>query len=907
MDGEIILLVGQNGSGKTTFLDALRVLLNAPNLSKQRTLHHYIQKDVDVAMIRAVVTNQLVGNKRPFAHMGIYGDTDVSIICLIKNKGPKKLEKEFHIVKGQPSPEKICQLKGGLKPQQYSRYLEEAGVSRSTLKLIALEQGQTDKIGQLSPQDLLNLVMDITGNKDIIKRYEEARRNYRHTLQQLIELKTEYNKIVVQTQQLEKEAREAMDYKELLDEQGKIEKEKLPLSRWYEVLNQLHAKEKDFAQYQDRQVDFEKRIRIIREEQLQLKAKRELLQKEQEEIKKKQREEEKEINHLHQKIGQSHSEWKQLDAMRKACEEIPDDISLEQLQKKLDKEQEVYYQKKSELSQTEKFIRENKKELDSLKEKGLPTYPKDVYFFRDILHDNHIDNLLFAEGIEITDPQWQLAIEAFLGRERFSVFVSEQDFLKAKRLGEEHRYGFYISRYQSASLPKKIPANSILGNLNVLDDRISSRVTHLKDIMLVETVEDGHHYPRQVTITKKGYRQDQRGGIFIARNVRLYCGAMAAELQIEELETAIQEKLRGVGELYAKAENVNRKMREIKNQISLLKKKESWHSSQQRFQFLEEEGKELMKACDEKEAARSTLAQEQEKLALELSKNFTEYQNLDRECTKIEKEKQQVADNYIELEQNILQLRWRKEELEKNIPSHVRNGYVPENIEETKWLERKLRDLLHQIDLFRGCRDLEKIALFDHESGQLLKKKKQLTRQEIDQQQRERELEKCREDYQEMIIQTVSFYNKSVKELAALAGCRMRAFLTLGKGESMIEDARMEIRVAFDQKREVDIRDKSLSGGQDVIASLILLVALSRMEQKQASGFFILDEHNAHLDMIRIMEVGHFLRSTRAQFVLTTPTTENMATLAVSDLILTFTKKSAQTTFASKPRFIRRA
>ena len=95
MDGEIILLVGPNGSGKTTFLDALRVLLNGSRLSKGRTLHHYIKKDVEIAMVKGVVSNELVGGRRPFAHLGFYGKGDVSLICLIHQKGPKKIEKEF--------------------------------------------------------------------------------------------------------------------------------------------------------------------------------------------------------------------------------------------------------------------------------------------------------------------------------------------------------------------------------------------------------------------------------------------------------------------------------------------------------------------------------------------------------------------------------------------------------------------------------------------------------------------------------------------------------------------------------------------------------------------------------------------------------------------------------------------
>ena len=905
LNGEIILLVGPNGSGKTTFLDALRVLLNSPRLSKSRSLHHYIAKDVEVAMLKGVVTNQLVAGRRPFAHLGIYGDADVSLLCIIRNRGPQRIDKEYFIVKGDIDLEDIKKLKGGMRSLQYSRQLEEAGVSRSTLKLIALEQGETDRIGQLSANDLMQLVMDITGNRDIIKRYEEARRNYRRSYQQLVELRSEYNKICQQNEELERQAKQAQSYKELLDEQRLIEEEKLPLAKWYQLLDQIHDIEKSCLELVERKLAMTKKIRSLGEEMEVDKGKVTQIDQEQQQVKKRELQQEQELRQLHQQIGQCNSEWQRLDALRRDCQNL-DAADPQQIQQQLDQSQALYYQRKNEMSQAQAIMADKKKELAAIEQNRLPTYPAEVYEILELLSRQSIKHLLFADAIEIIESKWQLAIEAFLGRERFTVFVDHRDFLAAKKLGEKYRYGYYISAYDTRTLPAMIRHNSILAKLKIVDERITGRLGYLNDIILVDTIEEGHHYQDQISITASGYRQDRRGGIFIAHKVRFYCGGLARERQLQEAQEQITEQRERIAELQLQLQLAHRQVQDGEEQLVSLKRQEEWLASQELYHSLKKQGETLLAASETLVRAREDTLSEVDQLTEERNKANLRIRDLEKEKERLERERAQIDDLVYEKEQMLLQVKWQKQELDKQIPSATKSTYTPEQLESPDWLVRKLEELRHKIEMFSGCRDVVLITLYEHEHKQMQSKKQQLERQEEDQRQRSQELEKCREDYKEMIVHTIGFYNKSVKELAELAGCKMQVFHELGRGESLIEDSKLHVKVAFDQKREVDIRDRSLSGGQDVIASLILLVALSRIEQDRSSGFFIMDEHNAHLDMRRIMEVGHFLRSTRAQFVLTTPTTENVAALSVADLTLSFSKKEGQSPFAPKPRYLRR-
>ena len=124
--------------------------------------------------------------------------------------------------------------------------------------------------------------------------------------------------------------------------------------------------------------------------------------------------------------------------------------------------------------------------------------------------------------------------------------------------------------------------------------------------------------------------------------------------------------------------------------------------------------------------------------------------------------------------------------------------------------------------------------------------------------------------------------------------------------DDLIGKAGLEVRIGFDGKKPVAVDDSKLSGGQSVVASLILLMALTMQEGESAAGFFILDEPFAHLSVERIDEVARFLTVTRAQFLITTPTTHNLLVYNPAGLTLNLRKKGATERHAPVPTFLRR-
>ncbi|PKO56853.1 MAG: chromosome segregation protein SMC, partial [Betaproteobacteria bacterium HGW-Betaproteobacteria-21] len=151
--------------------------------------------------------------------------------------------------------------------------------------------------------------------------------------------------------------------------------------------------------------------------------------------------------------------------------------------------------------------------------------------------------------------------------------------------------------------------------------------------------------------------------------------------------------------------------------------------------------------------------------------------------------------------------------------------------------------------------------------------------------------EEARNAYIAKLRATVRQYGKNLKALGELAGlgvdCPPPA---LGGVDLSLAHAGLEVRFDFDRKGAVGLNDGEASGGQQVMKSLILLIALL-MDDARPGGFVFIDEPFAHLDVANIDRVGTFLRATRAQYLITTPVTHNANVFAPAQLTLVTRKK----------------
>jgi DNA repair exonuclease SbcCD ATPase subunit len=149
----------------------------------------------------------------------------------------------------------------------------------------------------------------------------------------------------------------------------------------------------------------------------------------------------------------------------------------------------------------------------------------------------------------------------------------------------------------------------------------------------------------------------------------------------------------------------------------------------------------------------------------------------------------------------------------------------------------------------------------------------------------------ARERYIDVLRATVRRYRKNIVELGNLAGVEVNADLPhLDNDDTVLRQAELKVDFNFDGKGRIGLNDGEASGGQQVIKSLILLVGLLK-DDEMSGGFVFIDEPFAHLDVRNIQLVGHFLKSTRAQYVLTTPITHNVEVFEPADITLVTAKK----------------
>jgi len=165
LDRDVVIVTGPNGSGKTTLLDALRQLLNARRLSSRRRLQHYLRRPNEPALIRAVVTNR--GSDAlsvPFRRERILTPR-VTLACALVPGGGGTPEKRFAVLPDRAEPEELKRIlldsREWIGPSRYARILENAGVTRSLLGVLAIEQGRTNSLFELNPRELFRRVLDM--------------------------------------------------------------------------------------------------------------------------------------------------------------------------------------------------------------------------------------------------------------------------------------------------------------------------------------------------------------------------------------------------------------------------------------------------------------------------------------------------------------------------------------------------------------------------------------------------------------------------------------------------------------------------------------------------------------------------------------------------------------------------
>jgi chromosome segregation ATPase len=906
MNEQVVVVSGPNGSGKTTLLDAIRVLLGSRTLSTSRKLGGYLRNEVRVAVIKAEVSNPLRRGhgRRPFTRKGIFEDT-ATVACVLTSKNGS-WQRSYHILPGDASLETIRAQPRGMGPEEYANELRAAGLPRTLLKILALEQGETHALCRRSPAQLLEYVLEMQGDKAVLDMYDVARENYaasrsEHSAQEERSREAE--------RQLELTARDAQsfeDYRAIQQEIIDIETRRLPASRWHrlqylgsQVGAELSVAKETVAQFDTKHAD-----RIARIDQLE----RDVDQLEKAVVAKKTER----VTLLKEKEGvdgrsrELRVRLKQLRTLQKAAEAAPEgDIEALQATVRSAMLAEADAERRVSAAREERQqLQAEQSGLGEGKRVRLPSHVRDI---RQVLRSSGIEHALLCEVIDIKAPKWQKAVESVLGRDRFTVLVESKDALKARELASKSRYSAYVATLETA-VHMEAPQKSALAVVELAEPRIPMWIKRrLADVTLVDSIKAGFSRTKDgPTITSDGYRQDERGGVYVGVD-ELYCGGNAQKAAVGR----ISEKLSALKDVENDAEDARRsavRRRAVaQSDLDAMAAVTRWEEVKAELPQLVQDDESASSEKAKRASQIMDVLSESEELTRELAERRAELRQLKLDNSTVDEVKRSHLVKLHELTNRLRGYEKEAEELLPDVAEELRTEAAGTLIESAAELRGRLAVLREHETNYEGIRDEGILEVLERQRSHLDEQLSLLKRREVELKNGEQELGRARTSYVRVADATIGRYSLALHDLAAKAGMDVDVRRPrLSNDDEVIRKAGLDVRLGFDGKRPIMISDPKLSGGQKVLASILLLVALTYEGENEGGGFFILDEPFAHLSVERIEDVTRFIGQTRSQFLLTTPTTHNFAVFNAARMLLTLRKKKPEMEAAPAPMYVRR-
>lgn len=897
LDGAIITVAGPNGSGKTTLLDAMRTLLGLECSGGRNYKTYARHANADTAWLRATVENRprnRQASSRPFARNLLYAD-QVTLACRIERNGGDWVRR-YVMVEGDTPVEKLMELpeKDWLGVEHWRRRLEGAGLSRAIARVLALEQGQTDRLCEYSPKELLRLVFDVFGDQEVLDRYEEARQHQRQLAEEVDAAQRELAHGQAQLSHLDGRVNLYRQYQAKLREREQLATEVIPVLAWAEErqevanrLRELHRQRVHHAAEARQRADYKQRLLALLHEQQQATERVRQLDAER--------------RAAHEALNAAGAAEKPVEQLVKQAGELQALAAVEGDAAQLAQRVAELEQRKAELAGRWQEVSSDRKKaqaaLDALQGQRQAPPPPEVQRFLRVLRNENVAHHVLADVIEIVEERWRAAAEGVLRGARWVVVLENpRDEDRAMALAERERYRHYLVA-DAADAPATPDALSLLAVLRFSASAPVWLLKQLAAIRRVDSTADGLASGGE-WITPQAYWRDARGGrsVWVDPSDHQF-GAAALASRRESIE-------RRLAQLDGELTQVAQQQAEVQRQLQAALEASKGHRAAEELARRGEEFAQARVQLPALKQARVEAARRWQQLEGTRDQALRAQTNAEtayRETQNKLSDSERAAEKYErEWKERCETQRARAAESRATKARFPARWIRPETLDElrghyTNATQAKLRHDGIERDLAQG----------QWETDGTVEEKATLMRATVGGQQLELEQRKAsneaarvavgnaRERYIDVLRATVRRYRKNIVELGQLAGVEVSADLPhLDNDDTVLRQAELKVSFNFDGKGQIGLNDGEASGGQQVIKSLILLVGLLK-DDETAGGFVFIDEPFAHLDVRNIQLVGHFLKSTRAQYVLTTPITHNVEVFEPADITLVTAKKPA--------------
>jgi chromosome segregation ATPase len=908
LDESIITIVGPNGSGKTTLLDAMRTVL-ALNTSRKRSYPTYVQhSNRPYAWIRAVVTNQRDHrSRRPFFPL----TTDqVTLACRVMRRSGE-WQRQYRIEPGDVAVQDLStQEERFLGVQEYRHRLTAGGLSQAVLRVLSLEQGATDKLCELSPRELLDLVYDVFGDKETLDEYQRARTNQVEAAQELQELALQVDRLESQVTALSNRVALLQRYQNLLAAQKALETIRLPQAQYVaqvEMLRKLYARIRSLrTQVQERRKSSETLARHWEEARTRVTA----AHHEEEACHTRLTAIQTQLVEYHRQRAILERELERFKEMEQQASQVaPEAVA------PLHKALEELTDRRGELRWRLEEIRRSLKELEDLNKSGgqerirLDPF---VESFHRILSEAEIPHRFLYESVEIQDTSWQLAIESLLRAHRYVVLLQRpEDRWRAWELGEAHRYRYFIvAERGQTNIP--VPQGSALGVVEMAAEVPDWIRRNLAGVQLVEQVADGQRLSTGTTfVTRDGFMRERRGGRSIAvANGDFILGMAGRQQQVRRLQDEASRQQAEGRALQEQIRTIEAERQSLERRLSAQRLRLDYDTRTQDHTQVQEEH---VKVCTSLETLTEQHAAEQH--------SFDRLRRAHTDAIRQESESKQTHQmQRTQLQEDIEELRrqraefWMKNRerrlLREHLPSQWRTEEAIAEFNRTfgsrQGVERDLERI--QKELAEGEWETDPTLVYrrDKLAADHQQQAESLQRKRHEWEETTRVADDARRAYIGVLRQTLAFYEENLIHLGKLAGVAVEVVRPqLSNDDEALAQASLEVRWNFDGKGYIGLDDGQASGGQQVIKSLILLIGLM-MDERSEGGFVFIDEPFAHLDVLNIDRVAQFLEATRAQYIITSPNTHNINIYRPASLSIVTHKKRPGEHFAAIPTHLRR-